>query len=361
MSVAAGAATAQLKNETHVLVASGGWGAVRSRIMAELVYEMVWDCRYCGARKLLGLTHRHCPNCGAPQDPNARYFPADNEKVAVQNHEYVGADTQCRYCGGASSKRAHNCGQCGAPLAEGGPVQPLAAPLLQPLAAPGLVGASPRISPWKVVLPVLALLVVAVLVLLVVWKKEAHFVVASHAWRRTINVERLGPSRESAWCSELPAAASDVSRHRERHGSTKVPDGEDCHAQRHDRGDGTFKEEQVCKPKFKDEPVFDEKCDYVLVKWSQLRQEAAEGQSVSDAPRWPSVTLARAGCAVAGCEREGSRSESYTVVFQDAKGESYRCDLTQSAWTSFAPGKRYAGKVRGLVGSLDCGSLSPAR
>jgi len=82
--------------------------AVRLRIMAEPVYEMVWDCRYCTAKKLLGLTHRHCPNCGAQQDPNARYFPLDHEKVAVQNHEFVGADMQCRYCGGASSKSAHN-------------------------------------------------------------------------------------------------------------------------------------------------------------------------------------------------------------------------------------------------------------
>jgi len=290
--------------------------------MAELVYEMVWDCRYCGARKLLGLTHRHCPNCGAQQDPNARYFPAEHEKVAVQNHEYVGADMQCRYCAGASSKRAHNCGQCGAPLAEGGAVQPLATPPLQPLAAPGR-SVPPRISPWKIVLPTLALLLVALLVLVAVWKKDGRFVVASHAWRRTINVERLGPSRESAWCSELPAAASDVSRHRERHGSHKVADGEDCHAQKKDRGDGTFKEEQVCTPRFKEEPVYDEKCEYVLVKWSQLRQEAAEGRSVGDVPRWPAVSLARAGCALPGCEREGARNERYTVLFKDERGEAY--------------------------------------
>jgi hypothetical protein len=119
--------------------------------MNELVYEMVWDCRYCGAKKLLGLTHRHCPNCGAQQDPNARYFPADHEKVAVQNHEFVGADVQCRYCGGASSKRAHNCGQCGAPLVEGAAVQPRPHVSPQPLAA--AVAGAPRLAAWKVVVP----------------------------------------------------------------------------------------------------------------------------------------------------------------------------------------------------------------
>jgi hypothetical protein len=323
--------------------------------MNDLVYEMVWDCRYCGARKLLGLTHRHCPNCGAQQDPNARYFPGDHEKVAVQNHEFVGADVQCRYCGGASSKRAHNCGQCGAPLVEGAAVQPRAQVSPQPLAA--AAPNAPRRAAWKVVVPILAVVVVAFVLLAVFWKRPQQFVVASHAWRRAINVERLGPSRESAWCSELPTAATQVSRHRERHGSTKVPDGETCHAQKKDRGDGTFKEEQVCTPKFKDEPVYADKCDYVVVKWSQLRQEAAEGVTVADAPRWPAVKLALSGCSVPGCEREGARSETYTVVFKDKAGEAYRCDLPENAWQTFADGKRYSGKLRALTGSLDCDSL----
>ncbi len=327
--------------------------------MAELVYEMVWDCRYCGAKKLLGLTHRHCPNCGAQQDPNARYFPADHEKVAVQNHEFVGVDVQCRYCGGASSKRAHNCGQCGAPLVEGAAVQPLAHVASQPLAAAATT--PPRGGTWKIVLPILALGAVAVVVVAVLWKRPQQFVVASHTWQRTINVERFGPSRESAWCSELPAAATQVSRHRERHGSSKVPDGETCHTQKKDRGDGTFKEEQVCTPKFKDEPVYEEKCDFLVLKWSQLRQEAAEGANVADAPHWPAVKLGLSGCSVPGCEREGARNESYIVVFKDRAGESYRCSLAENAWSRFDDGKRYSGKLRALVGSLDCDSLMAAR
>jgi hypothetical protein len=328
--------------------------------MAELVYEMVWDCRYCGARKLLGLSHRHCPNCGAQQDPNARYFPAEHEKVAVQNHEFVGADTQCRYCGGASSKRAHHCGQCGAPLAEGAAVAAREALELQPLAATRTSEPPPR-PLWKILVPVSALLMVAVIVLLLVWKKEQSFVVASHSWRRTIDVERFGPSQESDWCSALPTGATDVTRHRERHGTKRVPDGEDCHTRKQDRGDGTFKEEQVCTPKLKDEPVYEDKCDYVIVKWSKQREEKAAGAAVSAAPRWPALTLARAGCSSPGCEREGARAETYTVVLKDAAGETYRCDLPENAWSGLIDGKRYTGKLRALVGSLDCSSLVAAR
>ena len=53
-------------------------------------YEMLWDCAYCATPKLLGKSHRHCPKCGAPQDPERRYFPADSEKVAVEDHVPVG-------------------------------------------------------------------------------------------------------------------------------------------------------------------------------------------------------------------------------------------------------------------------------
>ena len=299
--------------------------------MAELVYEMVWDCRFCSTRKLLGLTHRHCPNCGAAQDPSARYFPADNEKVAVQNHEYVGADVQCRYCSAASSSRARCCGQCGAALAEGAAVQAQPSPsqpLPQPLAAAPSSSPPPR-ALWKIIVPSVALLLVAVVVVLVVWKKDQAFVVASHSWKRSVNVEQMAPSHESAWCSELPTAASQVSRHQEEHGTKQVADGETCHQQKKDRGDGTFKEEKICSPKYKDEPVYADKCEFVVVKWSQLRKDAAEGNGVAPAPHWPAVALTQTGCSATGCEREGARDESYSVVFHDDHGETYSCDFPE--------------------------------
>ncbi|HVY28445.1 MAG TPA: zinc ribbon domain-containing protein [Polyangiaceae bacterium] len=328
--------------------------------MAELVYEMLWDCRYCGTRKLLGLTHRHCPGCGAPQDPNARYFPDDSEKVAVQNHEFVGADIACRYCGCASSKRAHHCGRCGAPLAEGSAVISQTSPgLVQPLV--GSSAPQPPARPaWKLWVPALALVLVSVTAVAVLWKKDRTFVVAQRSWQRSVSVERFGAVRETAWCSELPAGAREMTRHREQHGTHQVPDGEDCRTQKKDRGDGTFKEEQVCTPKHKDEPVYEDKCSYELVKWTQQRQEKAEGDQAT-APRWPAVTLARSGCSDIGCEREGTRSERYSVTFRDDTGESYHCDFPETTWEKLGQGKRYPGKLRALVGTLDCGSLTPAR
>ena len=44
---------------------------------------MLWDCESCGTKKLLGVAHRHCPNCGAVQDEERRYFPAMDEAVGT--------------------------------------------------------------------------------------------------------------------------------------------------------------------------------------------------------------------------------------------------------------------------------------
>jgi hypothetical protein len=328
--------------------------------MVEPAYEMLWDCSYCGTKKLLGLTHRHCPQCGAKQEPSARYFPAEHEKVAVDGHEFVGTDLVCRYCAAACSRRARNCGQCGAPLSEGAPAPIVAEPVTPPAAALSAQVASkpPARAAWKTILPIAVLGLVGVVVVLLLGKKEQQLVVTAHTWQRTIQIERFGPVQQSAWCDDLPAGARDVSRHRERRGTKQVLDGQDCQTKRQDRGDGTFIEKQECRPKHKDEPVYDDKCDYSVERWSSSRKAELEG-TAPERPRWPESSLAKAGCNHAGCEREGARAETYTLLLRGADGERHRCELPEALWARFVDGKTYPGKVRAVVGSLDCGSLIP--
>ncbi|MBM4362811.1 MAG: hypothetical protein FJ104_09030, partial [Deltaproteobacteria bacterium] len=83
----------------------------------ETAYEMLWDCRYCGSKKLLGVTHRHCPSCGAPQDADARYFPADEDRVLAKDHRFAGADVSCPHCTESNGRAAAHCRSCGGPLA----------------------------------------------------------------------------------------------------------------------------------------------------------------------------------------------------------------------------------------------------
>src|SRR5450755_2137157 len=309
------------------------------------VYEMLWDCKFCGQKKLLGLSHRHCPNCGAQQDANARYFPPDDERVAVQDHRFVGADIVCHYCSAASGRAAHNCGNCGAPLAEGQGVQRRHDPAL-------VVGATrtPSFAPRKgfgvgllVALVLGVLLLCGVLSSLLFFKREAAFSVVRDEWSRTVNVEAFSPVSDSAWCDQLPAGASDVRRHREQRTTKQVPSGEDCHSHKVDNGDGTFHEQQDCTPKFKEEPVLDDKCDFQITRWHAARTAKAQGSDAANV-KWPDTQLTRPGTC-AGCEREGARSETYTVVFQDPKAETFRCDFAQQKWSAFAVGSKWSGAV----------------
>ncbi|MEO7108554.1 MAG: hypothetical protein ABIZ09_19430, partial [Rhodoferax sp.] len=80
----------------------------------EIFYEMLWDCPQCNTKGLLGDSHRHCPTCGAAQDPTKRYFPEPGQEIEARNHQFVGADWACVFCSSPNSAAAAHCTNCGA-------------------------------------------------------------------------------------------------------------------------------------------------------------------------------------------------------------------------------------------------------
>ncbi len=328
----------------------------------EKVYEMMWDCSFCGQKKNLGLTHRHCPSCGAEQDASRRYFPPDDQKVAVQDHEYVGVDKRCTYCGAFSSRAAKHCGGCGAPLEGADDAKLVQAPPAAPPARGPAQPAKKSGASKLFAIGCLGVVVVAIglVLLMVFWKREAALRVASHQWQREIVVERFGPVKDSAWCDELPTGAQSVSRHREKRSTKKVEDGQECHTEKVDRGNGTYAEKKICKPKYTETPVYADKCDFMADRWSSARTLKAAGNGVTPAPHWPEVTLARTGQCV-GCERQGKRSEKYVVRFQlPDKKDTAECDFDDVAkWSAFKDGSRWKGKTSVVGGGLSCDSLKP--
>ena len=345
---------------------------------AEKTYEMLWDCKYCSQKKNLGLSHRCCPGCGSPQDPAARYFPSDADKVAVQDHPFFGADVLCPACNQANSRNSKCCAQCGSPLDKATAVRTRqdqvgtgfagetiadarrelgSPPGYAPVAAP-----PPKKKGTSVlwfILPaggfVLLLLFVGLFFLL--RKREGAFVVADKSWDRTIEVEQRAIDHGSNWCDSLPAGARTLGRHREQRTTRQVPDGQTCVTRRKDQGNGTFKEVQECTPKTKSEPVMDDKCDYDAEVWKVDRTARAHG-GATDAPAWPPPNLARPGCASLGCEREGTRNETYSVTLSEPKtGETSTCTLDAAKWPGFAKGASYTGKIGVVTGHIDCDSL----
>ena len=169
------------------------------------IFEMLWDCAYCGTRGLLGQSHRHCPKCGAPQDPQRRYFPPLGQEVAARNTTYDGADRTCPACATPCGARAQHCPNCGSPLAAAREVvrrpDPLASAVATAASPPaGAAGRRQRLLAFLL----LALGALALVVFLLSWKKEATVRVAGHAWKREIAIERLEAVSESSWCDQLP-------------------------------------------------------------------------------------------------------------------------------------------------------------
>ena len=340
-------------------------------------YEMLWNCPFCGTKKLLGKTHRHCPECGAPQDPSYRYFPSDDEKVAVEDHVYVGADRLCPACDNPMSAAAPHCSNCGSPMEGASEVRrradqtgdafsgeteadarrELDAPQPSPAAPP------PKKSRKKLVIAgvlgcggLVAVAAAVVGILAVFWTKPVEVTVTHRSWERTIEVEQFSAVDEDEWCDSMPSGAYDVSRTSEVRSHKKVPDGEECTTQRVDNGDGTFTEKQVCSTKYREEPVYDEKCSYTVDRWVVDHVEEASG-SEKDAPSWPDVALEKEGTGL-GAQREGERVETYTVHYESPEKKAFTCTYPQAEWEDIEAGSTWTGEAGALTGDLRCGTLT---
>jgi hypothetical protein len=348
----------------------------------EKTYEMLWDCKFCGTKKLLGKTHRFCPNCGAAQDPATRYYPSDEEKVAVEDHVYVGEDRICAACGTLNSASAEFCMQCGAPLSDAARAQRLTEQSraegeafassgsrdvakeefdaemqrvgLQ--AAPGAKRGG--LSPLAIGLIVVGVLVVIGVLVALFWKQDASVYVTGHSWERTIQIEQFGPQPDSAWCDSMPGGAYSISRRTEQRSSRQVPDGEDCRTVRTDQGDGTFTERRECTPRYRSEPIYDDRCYFTINRWSLGREARASGDSVSDTPMWPDTNIQNTGTCI-GCEREGGRSETYRVMLRAGEA-NYVCTVPLERWQAMPIESTWRVDVGVISGQPDCNSIEPA-
>jgi len=343
-------------------------------------YQMLWDCKFCGTEKLLGLTHRFCPNCGAAQEPETRYFPSDEDKVTVEDHRYHGADVICPACGTANGGAANNCQQCGSPLESGEKAstmdeqrraeaasfessgsrdvaqERLQADLQQAEAQQAKKGG----LPWPLIIfGVIFLGIIGFFVVNAFWTRPDTVEVVGHSWEREIEIEQLTAVEDDEWCDQMPDGAYSIERRSEQRDTRQVEDGEECEVVRKDNGDGTFSEERVCEPTYRDEPIMDNKCYFTINRWEVERSAEAAGVGLDEEPVWPELELAREGNCV-GCEREGERIERYIVELQlSSNDETVTCPRPQDDWQALSVGTTWEVNVSMLTGQVNCASLEP--
>jgi len=326
------------------------------------VFEMLWDCRHCGTKKLLGKTQRFCPNCGAPQDAEGRYMPSDAEKVAVEGHVFVGADRICGSCGTAMSAAAAHCSQCGASLDGAAEVGSAPAPrrpsgrASRPrfFLAEDEPPSGPQVSRLRSALIVGAILSVmgvamGLFLWLVDWQRAGVPAVARIGnvyWERRIDVQQQSAVSESDWCASMPGGAFQITRSR-RDRSTRSADGEDCTTARIDQRDGTFREERRCTTRYRDETRAEEWCEYQVIRWVSGRPAVASGP-VGTEPAWPSVR--------AGVQREGERQASFMVQLS-VEGRGKECSVDEAVWRRLRPKQDLPIRVSREDGSPLCDSI----
>jgi hypothetical protein len=313
-------------------------------------FEMLWDCDHCDARGLLGKSQRYCANCGAPQNPDKRYFPQDGEQRRVDGHVYEGADRTCPACSSPQSARAKNCTHCGSVLDGSAEVRGFTeAPAAAPRAAPAKPRGRRRIWPF-------ALLVFVIFGGFGVWwrcirTQEATVEVTAHSWKRAVAIEEFNDRTEEAWRNEVPYEASFPICHDRQRGTHQVPDGEDCHMVRRDKKDGTFEQVKKCTPKTRSEPVMDSWCRFTARRWKAIDEVKATGSGLT--PAWPTNLPAGDTPATLGSRRQGKRTETLTLEFRDHG----TCDVSDAVWRKYKDGQKLKVEVRSSSGEVACASL----
>jgi hypothetical protein len=304
-------------------------------------YEMLWDCDHCGQKGLLGKSQRHCAECGAPQNPDKRYFPTPEQQKKIDGHSYEGSDRTCPACRAPMAAKAKNCTQCGSPMDGSAEVRGVAAP------APPPANKRRRIWPW--VVGALVLIGVAIW-LLFIRTKEAHVTVAAHRWERAIAIEQYADHQQSAWRDQVPNDASLPICARKERSTRKVADGEDCHVERHDKKDGTFEQVKKCTTKYRSEPVEDDWCTFTVRRWQKVDESKLAG--VGTLAAWPDSAPGSNIAPVLGARRAGPRTEKLVL---DLGGQT--CEVSDAVWRKYTDGQQVKVEVRARSGEIVCSSL----
>jgi hypothetical protein len=315
---------------------------------------------YCGTVGNLGR-NKSCSNCGRSRPEGTKFYLPDeaeeitDEKLIEQASK--GPDWVCAFCGTSNESEAASCRSCGAGREETSAKQEVKTYALgevptsgdmdldeKPPPAP-VEAKKSKVSPLLIIGAVLLVIgCIAVIAFLVLGGKDVSSTVEDFEWERTINIETFQTVTEEGW--EVPSGGRILSEREEKHHEEEVLDHVEKREEvcgKIDQGDGFFTD-KICtieEPVYRTEEIYQPYYTYEIDKWIVVRTVQEGGRDHS--PFWPRADLSNG-------EREGERTEQYTIIFRDSEGDILRYTADLDEWEKFEKKQEVVLKLNALGG-----------
>ena len=345
--------------------------------------ELEWTCPNCGSKN--PGQKKTCGSCGNPQPENVQFEAGSDRGLIADAQKAAEAakapDIHCPYCHTRNTADARVCVQCGGDLIEGirresgrvisagpsdagAPVKcpgcgtlnppgsntcsscgiPLSGPL-PPLQKPGNTQASKSSSfrPWMM-LPIGAILMLVCVIIgfLLFHTATVSGIVQNTQWQRAIAIQEQRQVTKQDWRDQVPGGATVLScqqQYRSRQDNPAPGAKEVCSTKMIDQGNGAARVEQTCYYE-----VYADYCKYQALEWQTVNQAQAQGTDLK--PYWPQFNPVNG-------QREGDRTETYTVFFQTKDGVKQYVTNDAVLYTQFLPGSEWLLSVNTLGSILD--------
>jgi ribosomal protein L40E len=340
--------------------------------------NLEWTCKRCGSKN--PGTTKICVSCGNVMSATDKFeLPAQQELIkdeAVIAKAERGPDITCKYCGARNAADAKNCSQCSADLTEGavrqagevlgafsaekkpdvkcpycGEMNPATAlkcskcagslavrSVDQAKAAPPAPAKANRVPIFiGIGVGIVALIICG---LLFFRTSDTSAAVQGVLWQRAIEIMEERPVEYATWRDQVPTAATLGACQLKVRGTQNepAPNAEKICGTPYtvDTGTGVGKVVQDCAYE-----VQDDWCAYTQLEWTVV--DTAEVQGTDFNPQWPALKLA-------ADQREGNRTEAYTVIFV-SDGKEYRMTIASASdLAKYVAGSKWKLQVNALGG-----------
>ena len=313
---------------------------------------LIWVCPFCNTQNPGPI--KTCTSCGAPQPDDVEFLQVDEEEFNFIKDEALirmakaGPDIHCPYCGTRNTAGAELCTNCGGDLSQGGKARKTGEKIRTSAEAQSPSEPEPAPTPKKkisrtgTILIILAgLALVAACIVAILWitrTEDINAIVTDVEWERSIAIEAYTTVTKEAWWDEIPEDGelqTCTEKHRYTSDEPEANATEVCGEEYvEDTGTGVGEVVQDCSYE-----VYDDYCEYTIMDWVIIDEVTETGYDLD--PFWPEVALALD-------EREGERTEDYTIFFA-GDGETYEYKTSdESEFLMASPGSEWILEVSKL-------------